>query len=121
VSFGLSIASAKNLDFHQRYLRTNETRGKGRTVRRWVSGERAISPGIAILIRLLLAEKISPDNVHLDARGAGVPVDCFKRARRNAASNSGSLIVARSMICSTSWIFCKRRFQATSLSDCWTE
>lgn len=35
----------------------------GRTSRRWASGERAVPETIAILLRLLLAGKIIPENI----------------------------------------------------------
>ena len=35
----------------------------GRTARRWASGERSIPPTVAILIKLMLAGKIKPDDI----------------------------------------------------------
>lgn len=35
----------------------------GRTARRWALGERSVPPGVAILLRLLMAGKITADDI----------------------------------------------------------
>lgn len=42
----------------------------GRGMRRWIAGDRSIPPTVAILIRLLVSGKITPDDVREAAGGS---------------------------------------------------
>jgi transcriptional regulator with XRE-family HTH domain len=44
----------------------------GRTARRWALGERAVPETVAILLRLLMTDRITADDIEAAKRGQGV-------------------------------------------------